>query len=452
MTGASHSPISRREALRLSLGVGATALVAACSPGSTPAAPGATSATSAAPSGAASGEKVQLVFRQFDPTNQVQGLQKAVDDWNTRNPNVQVRMETTAVADAQNQYVREVQAGSGPDVQHLAFVWVADLGKNGLLQPLDDLLQSSPPGKGIDDFIATDLAQVNGKTFGLPWTVDTNAVAYRPDLLDKAGVTFPDSWDDLLTAAQKLTAGQQSGFYFPGGSSADASIWFYANYYLWSNGKTFVQQTADGKWDTGATPQDVAAAMTYFNTFFSSGATPKSLISVNDPGDPSIVGALGRGDCAMVILPPITFRTAEAQSQTALQTGVIPRGAAKRIAHLGGRMLGLNPKGKHLQQAWEFTRFLVSPDVFFTFGHNQYPAQKALLDPAKFPKQEQGYVEMLPQAITFGSYIASPARVSSMWEATNREFGAVFSGQKTPEQAGADLVAAMKALLERGQG
>jgi multiple sugar transport system substrate-binding protein len=449
----SHQGISRREALRLSLGIiGSTALLAACGTSAGSSAPGSGATTSAAPAGAGSGEKVQLVFRQFDPTNQVQGLQKAVDDWNKRNPNIQVRMETTAVADAQNQYVREVQAGSGPDVQHLAFVWVADLGNNGLLQPLDDLLRSSPPGNGIDDFIATDLAQANGKMYGLPWTVDTNAVAYRPDLLDKAGATFPDTWDDLLTAAQKLTTDQQSGFYFPGGSSADASIWFYANYYLWSNGKTFVQQTADGKWDTGAAPQDIAAAMTYFNTFFTSRATPKSLIGVNDPGDPSIVGALGRGDCAMVILPPITFRTAEQQSKEPLQTGVIPRGPVKRIAHLGGRMLGLNPKGKHLPQAWEFTRFLVSSDVFFTFGHNQYPAQKALLDPTKFPKQEQGYVQMLPQSVTFAPYISSPARVSSMWEATNREFGAVFSGQKPPEQAGSDLVAAIKGLLERGQG
>jgi multiple sugar transport system substrate-binding protein len=115
-------------------------------------------------------------------------------------------------------------------------------------------------------------------------------------------------------------------------------------------------------------------------------------------------------------------------------------------------MLGVNPKGQHIQQSWEFTKYLVSPGIFFTFHHNQYPAQKSLLDPSKFPKEEEGYVKMLPQAVTFGQYTTSPARVSSMWEATNREFGNVFSGQKSPDQAGSDLVDAMKGLLQQGQG
>lgn len=462
--------MDRRHILRL---VGATALtgiLAACgektseaptvgrtttasgTPASTVTGPSTTgAATSVPPAQTGMGGNIQLLFRQFDPPNQIMGLEKTVTAWNAKNSKIQVKLETVPLSEAQNQYVREVQAGGGPDVQHLAFVWVRDLGKNGLLQPLDQLITSSPPGKGLSDFIGTDLGTFEGKTYGLPWTVDTQALTYRPDLLDKAGVKIPDTWDDLLTTAQKLTTTGQSaqyGFFFPAGSGPDGGMWFLVNYYLWSNGKFFVQQNGGGKWETGATAQDVAGAMNYFNSFFTKSVTPKSFIAVNDGGDPSILGGLGRGDCVMTTLNPIQFRAAEAQSQSPLASAPIPRGAVKRIAHLGGRMLGINPKGKHQSESWEFVKYLTTAEIFQSY--NQYPAQKALLDPTKFAKTEQGYVEMLPLSITFAQYISSPARVSSMWEATNRQFGAVYSGQKKAEQAAADLVADMKTLLERG--
>lgn len=405
---------------------------------------------------AAQDEPVELLFRQFDPPTEIGGLQQAVDAWNEGHPNILVRLETVPLAEAQNQYVREVQAGGGPDIQHLAFVWTRDLGRSGLLMPLDELLQASPPGDGIEDFLATDLAQLDGVTYGLPWTVDTNAIAYRPDLLRTAGVdAFPDTWDQFLTVAEQLTVDSdddgrtdQYGFCFPAGSGPDGTMWFIANYYLWSNGKFFVQDDGAGSWEVGVTAEDVAGAITYFDAFFERGVTPRSLIAVNSTGDPEIVGGLGRGDCAMTFLTPQTFRAAQEQSEEPLRTAPIPRGSVNRISHLGGRTLGINPNTEHAGEAWEFVKYLASADVFGFY--DQYPAQRSLLDALTFPEGEEGYVEMLPLAITFERYISSPARVSSMWEATNRQFGAVYSGQRSPAEAGDDLVAELAELLARG--
>lgn len=405
---------------------------------------------------AAQDESVELLFRQFDPPTEIAGLQQAVDAWNGSHLEIQVRLETVPLSEAQNQYVREAQAGGGPDVQHLAFVWTRDLGRSGLLMPLDEMLRASPPGAGLEDFLATDLAQLDGVTYGLPWTVDTNAMAYRPDLLEAAGITaFPDTWDEFQTAAERLTADtdgdgrtDQYGFCFPAGSGPDGTMWFIANYYLWSNGKYFVQEDGAGGWEVGVTAEDVAGAMSYFNTFFERGITPRSLVAVNSTGDPEILGGLGRGDCAVTFLTPQTFRAAQEQSESPLRTAPIPRGSVTRISHLGGRTLGINPNSEHPAEAWEFVKYLTSQEVFQTY--DQYPAQRSLLDALTFPEGEEGYVEMLPQAITFERYISSPARVSSLWEATNRQFGAVYSGQRPPAEAGADLVADLAELLARG--
>jgi multiple sugar transport system substrate-binding protein len=69
-----------------------------------------------------------------------------------------------------------------------------------------------------------------------------------------------------------------------------------------------------------------------------------------------------------------------------------------------------------------------------------------------FPQSEQGYVQMLPVAQTFERYISSPIPVSSMTALVNREFGAVFSGQRDPEEAAAAIIQQLNELLARGKG
>lgn len=395
-------------------------------------------------------DQVNLIFRQFDPPTETAGLQMAIDAWNASNPDIQVRMETMAGGDTLAQLAREIPAGAGPDIQHMAFVWTRDLARSNLLLDLGPLIEAEAPGAGIDDFLALDLATLDGKIYGMPWSADTFAMAYRPDLLEAAGVTLPDTWDELTTAAQALSNGDgQYGLCFPAGSSPDSGMWTLANYYLWSNGSTLIDQDASGNWEIAASAEDLAAAMSYFNGFFAAGTAPESLITVNSWGDPELIGGLGRGDCAITFFPPQTFRAAAGQSDMPLETGMIPSGSVKRISHLGGRALGINPNTKHPEQAWAFLRYLLSPQTFKTY--NQYPAQKSVLDTLDFPQNEQGYVDMLPQAQTFERYISSPIAVSSMTGLINREFGAVFSGQRSPQEASQIVLDELATLLERGK-
>lgn len=411
------------------------------------------------PAAAAPQETVELVFRQGDPPGEVEGLQQAIDKWNADNPNIQVRMETVPWSDAQSQLVREIQAGGGPDVAQVAFVWTADLGRNGLLTELTPFIEASPPGAGMDDFLGTDLGMVGEEIYGIPWTVDTIAMVYRPDLFEAAGVTqFPDTWEELQETAKQLTVDtngdgrtDQYGFCFPAGSGPDGSIWFLVNAYLWGNGKTFIQENDSGEWEIGVTPEDIAAVMAYFQQFFEDGSTPESLIAISWEGDPEMMGGIARGDCAIASMRLSTFRLAAEQAEQPIVMAVMPRGSERRVSHLGGRALAINPNTNHPQEAWEFLKYLTSAETFKTY--NQFPAQVTLLDEIQptLPESEQAYAEQLTFGITFRDYIFSKTKVSSMWESTAREFGAVFSGQKTIEQASADLVQTMQTLLDEAQ-
>ena len=150
-----------------------------------------------------------------------------------------------------------------PMSRQMAFVWTRDLAKEGLVTNLDSYIADSPPGSVSDmesfkeEFLGYDLGEFEDSIWGIPFSVDTFAMGYRPDLLEAAGVSeFPDTWDDLFDAAQKLTVDSdgdgrtdQYGFCFPAGSGATSGMWFLANYYMWSNGNWLVDDAGDGAYE-----------------------------------------------------------------------------------------------------------------------------------------------------------------------------------------------------------
>lgn len=401
-------------------------------------------------------EEIVLTFRQNDPPDQTQGVLEAIEEWNATHPNIRVNVENVPWSDALNQYLREAQAGSGPDVLQTAFVWTRDLASAGLVMNLDDFISASPPGAGIDDFLGVDLGEFNGGVHGIPWSVDTFVFGYRPDLFEEAGIdSFPDTWDELFEAASQLTHDRsgdgrtdQYGLCFTAGGGSNSGMWFLANYHLWSNGHFFVEPADDGSWSLGLTAAEVTETMNYFNQFFEAGYTPETMIGVSSWSEPDYVGALGRGDCAIIFVPPASFEAAMDASDAPLRTAAIPEGSETRISHLGGRHLVINSNTQHPEAAWEFLTYLNTQDFYENHYSNYFPPQQTLLNAIEFPEALQGYAEQLPHAITFNQYIISPAPVSGMWAATNRAFSSVYSGQNTAEQAADNLLREITDLLD----
>ena len=393
-----------------------------------------------------------VTFRQFDPPNEISALTAAVDAWNAEHDDVKIRLESIASGDALNTYVREAQAGGGPDIVQLGLAWVPSLTASDLLLAPGTYMGDVQIGGGADDFLATDLTTVDGELYAVPWTVDTFAMAYRPDALEAAGLgAFPSTWDEFLSAADSLNRDldgngrtDQYAFCISGGAGINSSIWFISNYYLWSNGGSLLREV-DGNWEVGATAEQIADAMTYFNTFFENGYTPRALVAATTYADPELTNGLARGDCAVSFFPPQTFRTANEASDAELTTAAIPAGRETRISHLGGRALGVNPNTANPEAAFQVIAYLTSAEVMAQLP--QYPAQRSLLDMLSFPESESGFVEMLPEAVTFKRYTDSPVPLPGLAEATTREYAAVFSGQKMPQQAAQDLISAINTLL-----
>ncbi|WP_026819976.1 ABC transporter substrate-binding protein [Arthrobacter castelli] len=402
-------------------------------------------------SGSSGSDDTTLVFRQFDPAAQIQGLEKAVDAWNNSHPDIQVELQTLSPNDVQ-QFAREANSGTGPDITQLGLADVAFVADPDILLPLDKYLKSDP-SIDADNLLAMDMVKSDGKTWAMPWTVDTMALVYNPKALASAGIDAPPtSWEELADNAAKISSssgGEVAGFCWPAGGAATSSGWYAINYYIWSHGGTLIEKSSSGKWQPGVSRSQLEDAIKYLNGLFVSGATPTSYQAVSDYSDAAILNELATGDCAMSYQPPATFRTVQSQADAQgieLVTAPMPDGTTDGSTHLGGRALGINRNTEHPDAAWEFIKYLMSSDTFESY--DQYPASTSTLSKLDVPEAEKGYVKQLPHAESFARYIGSETNVGTIQEIVNGQFSAVYSGQKDAQSAASAILKQLRAALK----
>ncbi|MFJ3385101.1 MULTISPECIES: extracellular solute-binding protein [unclassified Curtobacterium] len=117
-----------------------------------------------------------------------------------------------------------------PDVLMLDNPDLQQIAETGALSPLTDYgISTDGYAKGV-----LQAGTYEGKVYGLAPTVNTIALFYNKDVLAKAGVTPPKTWDELKTAAAKLTTGSQYGFAVDANATYEGTWQFLP--FMWSNG------------------------------------------------------------------------------------------------------------------------------------------------------------------------------------------------------------------------
>lgn len=187
-------------------------------------------------------------------------LEAAIERWNTANPKNQVEAEFFA-SDAYKAKIRTaVGAGQAPT---LIFNWsggvLESYVKAGAVEDLSDLVKESPDvsSRYLTGIVANGL--VDNKMYALPMNkVNPATMYYNKDLLDKAGVEIPETWDDLMDAVPKLKAIGVAPIALGGQSKWPELIWL--EYLVNRQGGTEVwKDILDGKKDAWSDPAVIDA-------------------------------------------------------------------------------------------------------------------------------------------------------------------------------------------------
>jgi len=221
--------VSRRDFLKVSATVAASAVLGACTPASPSPAPttAATSGPVATAAPTAAPEVVNLEFWNGDPVDYQLGYNLITDAWNAANPGIQVEVKNAPGGGLDDKLAIMIAGGVGPDV------WMAiptpSQARLGHFADLSGYLS----GDGIDPAstwfeVAWKPRQWEGKTYMVPRDVGWAAMAYNKDIFDELGVAYPtDDWtvEQFLETAL-ATTDEAKGYWGTNFSGAGTLLWF----------------------------------------------------------------------------------------------------------------------------------------------------------------------------------------------------------------------------------
>jgi multiple sugar transport system substrate-binding protein len=188
-------------------------------------------------------------------------------------PEITVNLQITTTDGLPQRVLTALQSGAAPDIIDVQHGWVNGYAQNNLVMPLDDVLQDR------EDYVpaSLDYVTVNDQLFGIPYRIDSLAVIYNKGHFTEAGLdpeNPPETWDELVAAAQALTKDGRSGFAITGGGEVGNTI-FRSMPFMWMNGGGILSE--DGTQVLVNSPESVAAVEFYTN-FYKNGLSPSSTL------------------------------------------------------------------------------------------------------------------------------------------------------------------------------
>ena len=433
----SHARTTRR-VLAAVASVGAVLITAACSSSSTP------TGSAAAGGGVNWDERGPITYAQGKDTAGVwAGVLK---EWNDAHPNEQVTLiELSPEADQQRaDMIKRGQAKSGEfSVMSVDVVWTAEFAANGWLQelpkdkfPTDGMLAS-----------AVDAASYFGKLYAYPQSSDGALLYYRSDLLDKAGLKPPTTWDEMQAACDKVLPTQKGMSCYSGQFQKYEGLTCNVAEAVNSAGGEFI--TADGK--PAVNSAEAIAGLTWMVDGFKSGMIPKEAITWKEEESRQ---AFQDGKILFLRNWPYVYNLAsktDGSSKVAGKFGVapIPGKTGPGVSTLGGHNIGISAFAKNKGTAGDFIKWIASEAQQKTFLQkgSLAPILESMYADADLNKQF-GYLSTLGESIKNAQARPKAVRYGDVTSAIQDATYAALQGQQTPTDAFNGLQTKLEDLLK----
>jgi len=140
---------------------------------------------------------VDLLGVTWDHVRGYGGLRAAADAYRAERPEVQVAWETRSLQAFADQPVEELERYDLIVLDHPS---IGEAVARGALAPFDGDVDDpdASVGRSSESYVW------EGRRWALPVDAAAQVAAYRPDLLERAGATPPETWDDVGRLAHRL--------------------------------------------------------------------------------------------------------------------------------------------------------------------------------------------------------------------------------------------------------
>ena len=314
-------------------------------------------------SSAAAGDRTTLRIWAMGREGEV--LSQLMPAFEKEHPGIHVEVQQIPWTAAHEKLLTAYVGEATPDIAMLGNTWVPEFVALNSLEPLDGLVAGSHE-IARDDFFdgiwKTNV--VGGKTYGIPWYVDTRIIFYRTDLLAKAGYTeFPKTWDAWVAAMKNIKARMSSSQY---PLLMPTNEWPQPVIFALNMGSPILRD--GGRYGAFEQPEFRRGYDFYLSLYRQGLSSPVSTSQVSN-----LFQEFGRGNIAMFISGPWYIGEMKTRLDSVTQknwmTAAIPGPNGPGASTAGGSSLSLFAGSKHKKEAWTLMEYLSRPSVQTEFYH-----------------------------------------------------------------------------------
>jgi len=210
-----------------------------------------------------------------------QSIKDSITEFEAENPTVKIDLETITSDSWYSKVMTGIQAGNLPDIMYLDSINKVSilLGKD-VLEPADPIIDAV----GRDEYSERLLNRysMDGAVWSIPDVVLYQAVFYRTDLFEQAGITeIPQTWDELQEVAEKLTIDENNdgtpeiyGMSVPLGKNMVCDQTY--GQYMYSNG-VHIFNPETGEYEFGSKKAEAAEALEAMIKMYEAASPPSSI-------------------------------------------------------------------------------------------------------------------------------------------------------------------------------
>ncbi|MBF0217114.1 MAG: extracellular solute-binding protein [Candidatus Omnitrophica bacterium] len=273
----------------------------------------------------------------------INGLSRAF----TESTGYTVDCQAISWGNAHSKYLTSIAGEVTPDIGTMGLTWGMEFGELGAMLDLRERFPEDVAVLENKNFPGlVESTRIGTKVYGVPFDLSEHIMFYRKDMIPEP----PDSWESLMAVLKDLKS-RGKGMVIDLGSLD----WIGFSPFLWQAGGDYFSKGYDS---ITLNSSEGAKALGFFGSLYSEGV-PKTQVPIEQ--------GMRTGDYPLAIsgnwkITSMTLSAPEISGKWGI--AMLPKGpSGKRTAFVGGRIMGIFKRSMNAPVAWEFIKFLSSPDI-----------------------------------------------------------------------------------------
>lgn len=348
----------------------------------------------------------------------VEALTKSIAEYESANPNVKIERTYIPFGDLKNKLLLGSAAGQLPDI-----IWIDNpdhqaFAAAGLLADItEEIAEWGEADQYFDGPWSSTMYE--GRNYGVPNSSNNLALYYNVEMLEKAGVEPPTTWDELKIAAEKLTVGDVYGLAVSGVRNEQGTFQFLP--FVWQADSDLDRFNSEG----------TIEAITLWKELVDKGHMSQEILSQDQQ---ATMLQFAAGKVAMMVNG--TWQIPALESDADFEWDIVPLPVYKKGGTiLGGENWAITSTSENKDIAWDIVKFMQQPEYLKPFlqAAGRLPSRKDLIEDPFW--QDDPLLKIFADSMGVAKARAYGPEYPKISDTIQEMIHQVISGVKTPEDA-----------------